>query len=362
MSLKVESLALANWRSIEGLSLALDPSLTMLVGPNATGKTNTVEALALLTRGTSFRRAKAAEQVREGAEAGSAKARLAGDGRVVDVGVSVSLGEGRRFTRNGKPVSPSSVAGTLLSVLFTPDDLTLVKGSGRERRGEMDAFGSQASRAYGKVARTYQRSVEQRNRLLKEPVVDESLLAAWDESVALGGATLLSHRLSLMARMGPLWEEAYRRIAGGEELRVSYASSLGELGGAETRAQLAERMARAFAERREEELSRGHTVVGPHRDDLLLEVAGRDARSFASQGQQRSIVLAWKLAQVRFAEDVLGERPILLLDDVMSELDDHRRAAIASLVDAGIQTVITTTHTGYFDAPTLERAKVVPYG
>lgn len=370
MALKVTHLALHDWRNLEDLAIELDPSLTLLVGPNASGKTNTIEALTLLTRGSSPRRGKARELVREGAEAGFARARLEGDGRVVDLALSSDT---RRvgFSRNGKATTPSAIAGTLLSVLFTPDDLLLVKGPAANRRDELDGFGAQASSGYDKVVRTYRRSVTQRNTLLKADEVDLSTLEAWDQSLALGGATLTRHRLSLFRSMRPFWEEAYGAIALGEELRVFYESTIapgaegakrGELSADLSREDLISLMAAALARSREEDLRRRITCVGPHRDDLRLEVGGRDARTYASQGQQRSIVLAWKLAQVRFAEEVLGERPILLLDDVMSELDETRRRSLSALTDEGIQTVITTTHLGYFDEEILARGRVVGYG
>ncbi len=372
MALKVASLAARDWRNLERLDLALDPSLTLLVGPNASGKTNTIEALTLLTRASSPRHAKAADLVREGARSAWAKARLEGDGRVIDLAISVNDGRSA-FSRNGKPTTPGAIQGTLLSVLFTPDDLLLVKGPAANRRSELDDFGAQASGGFSKVARTYQRSITQRNRLLKEDDVNPSILDAWDESLALGGATLTRHRLSLFCAMKPFWEEAYRTIASGEELEVSYESTIapgaretaerrGELAAEVTREELVELMAAALAASREEDLRRRLTTVGPHRDDVKIEVGGRDARTFASQGQQRSIVLAWKIAQVRFAEAALDERPILLLDDVMSELDETRRKSLSELADEGIQTVITTTHLGYFDDAILSRGRVVRYG
>lgn len=361
MGLALSRAHLVDWRSAADLEVAFSPAMTVLVGPNASGKTNTVEALQLLTAGTSFRRPAPADLVREGAVSGRAELRLEGDGRVVDMACTVGEGR-RRFTRNGKQVRPHDVPGTLLSVLFNPDDLDLVKGGARSRRAEVDAFGSQANASYAKICRAYGRSVEQRNRLLKEPDVPVDLLDAWDASVAVGAATVLFHRLALLKRLSSLVGEVYGEVAVGERLEVGYESSVGPVGEGATRDDLVEVMTRALAQSRDDDLRRGVTTVGPHRDDVVFTLDGRPARTFASQGQQRTAVLAWKLAQVRFAEERLGERPVLLLDDVMSELDGARRAAVASYVDNGIQTVVTTTHLGYFDDDVLSRAEVVPYG
>ena len=229
------------------------------------------------------------------------------------------------------------------------------------RRGELDSFGAQANVGYRKVLSAYTRSVEQRNRLLKDGC-DPVLLDAWDESVALGGATLLHHRLNLFTRLSSLVGEVYADVASGEALACRYVPSVAGAEAGMGRDQLRDLMLRRMEESRDDDLRRGQTLVGPHRDDISFEIEGRDARAFGSQGQQRTVALAWKMAEVRLCEDLLGERPLLLLDDVMSELDENRRACVTKFVEGGIQTVITTTNLGYFDDSLLEGMKVVRYG
>ena len=361
MGLSVSRVALHDWRSFTDLALDLSSGLTVLCGPNAAGKTNTVEALQLLTAGASFRRPRTQDFVREGATCGRAALRLEGDGRVVDVSCVVEDGK-RRFERNDKPCRPQDLSATLMSVLFCPDDLSLVKASARYRRDELDAFGAQASPGYRKVVRTYARAIEQRNRLLKEPQPDLGLLDAWDASVALGGATLLHARVAMFMRLRRHIQTIYAQVGGGEDLECAYKSSLG--GGVEelSRNELRDLFLDRLEQVRADELRRGVTLVGPQRDDVVFAIAGRDARSFGSQGQQRSVVLAWKMAEVAVAREVLGEQPLLLLDDVMSELDEKRRAAMTRFVQDGIQTVITTTNLAYFPDDLLGRAEVIAYG
>lgn len=361
MGLVVSRIELRDWRSFSHRAMDLAPGLTVLCGPNATGKTNTVEALQLLTAGSSFRHPHTADLVREGAVAGCARARLEGDGRVVDVSCTVE-GTRRRFERNGKPARPADLSSTLMSVLFCPDDLQLVKQGARLRREELDGFGAQANAGYRKVARAYARAVEQRNRLLKDPAPDLSMLEAWDAQVALGGATLLRARMSLFARLRRHVISIYGQVGGGEPLECSYESSLGPGVDALGRDELRELFLSRLGELRGEELRRGMTLVGPQRDDVVFCIAGRDARTFGSQGQQRSVVLAWKMAEVAIAREVLGEQPLLLLDDVMSELDSTRRAAMTRFVQGGIQTVVTTTNLAYFPPELLGQAEVIPYG
>ena len=361
MGLLVTELALADFRSFERLSVRLSPGVSVFCGPNAAGKTNTVEALQLLTSGQSFRRPTPAQLVRDGAESARIDARLEGDGRVLDARLDVVAGR-RQFSRNGKRCVAADMPGELLSVLFTPDDLALVKRGASVRRDELDDFGCQANRGYANVLTAYLRSVEQRNRLLKDEFPDEALIEAWDASVSLGGATLLHARLRLFARLAARVSEVYGRVSGGERLTCDYVCTLGE--GVEnlTRDELRDLFYDRLRAGRAEDLRRRQTCVGPHRDDVAFSIEGRDARSFGSQGQQRTVALAVKMAEVALAEELLGSRPLLLLDDVMSELDEARRDAVMSYVRAGIQTVVTTTNLGYFSSELLDAAEVIRFG
>ena len=361
MGLLVTELALADFRSFERLGVALSPGVTVFVGPNAAGKTNTVEALQLLTSGQSFRRPTPSQLVRDGAESARIDARLEGDGRVLDARLDVVAGR-RQFSRNGKRCQAADMPGELMSVLFSPDDLALVKRGASVRRDEIDDFGRQANRGYANVLAAYLRSVEQRNRLLKDEFPDEGLIEAWDSSVSLGGATLLHARLRLFSRLAARVSEVYGRVSGGEELVCSYSCTLGEGVEGLTRDELRDLFYERLRSGRPDDLRRRQTCVGPHRDDVSFSIGGRDARSFGSQGQQRTVALAVKMAEVGLAEELLGSRPLLLLDDVMSELDEARREAVMSYVREGIQTVVTTTNLGYFSTELLDAAEVIRFG
>lgn len=358
MGLSVERLGMRNWRNFGERSIDLSPGMTVLCGHNAVGKTNTVEALQMLTAGLSFRKPKPAQLIREDCDRAKISCRLTGDRRVVDVSCEIEPTR-KRFTRNGKKCTAQDLPETLMSVLFNPDDLSFVKRGASYRRDELDGFGRQANRGYGKVLAAYTRAVEQRNRLLKEDYPDLALLDAWDASVALGGATLLVARLHLLERLRAHISTVYEEISEGEKLGCTYESSLGEDLAGLSRDEVCDRFAARLAAGRAADLRRQQTLVGPQRDDLTFTIDGRDARAFGSQGQQRSIVLAWKMAEVRLAREVVGEQPLLLLDDVMSELDERRRAATVRFVQSGIQTVVTTTNLGYFPEELLSAAKVV---
>ena len=244
--------------------------------------------------------------------------------------------------------------------------------------------------------------MEQRNALLKERWCTREMLAAWNDSLAQAGASLLTHRLALLDRIRVRFVEAYAQIAPGERADIAYEASVDAVLGAtagdavaadaggpvaagedvaaddrsadgtaanragvDRTTQVAwwrERMLAAFDAVFNDELRRGITLVGPHRDEIRFSIDGRDARAFASQGQQRSLVLAWKVAEVAVTRDILGRPPLLLLDDVMSELDAERREAFVRGIEDEVQTVITTTNLGYFSDAILDRAKVVTIG
>ncbi len=365
MSIRVSNLSVYNFRSFAEHELALGEAVNVLVGRNAAGKTNLVECLQLLTSGQSFRKPSPRDLVRQGADSCRASCTLEGEGRLLEMGLTVSAGR-RSFTRNGKKVTAAGVRGVLPSVLFCPDHLDMVKRSASVRRAALDDFGVQLNEQYARLVSTYERTVEQRNNLLKEPYVDRGLLAAWDESIAATGSALTVHRISLLARIRDHAALVYAAIAPGERLGIAYSSSVygGEPmdGEPPSRDEVQERFLRSLEERRDEEIRRGITLSGPHRDEILFTIDGRDARAFASQGQQRSVVLAWKIAEVAVTRDILGRPPLLLLDDVMSELDASRRESIVRFIEDGMQTVITTTNLGYFSDSVLSGARVVEIG
>lgn len=358
MSIAATELSVLHYRSFDDRKIELDPGITVLVGRNAVGKTNLVEALQLLTAGASFRKPATSELLREGEGSGRIRLMLEGEGRLIEMGLDFSEGK-RSFTRNGKKTRAAGIRGVLPSVLFCPDHLDMVKRSASRRREALDSFGVQLNENYAKLLAAYERTVEQRNNLLRDGYAP-GLLEVWDESLATTGAQLLLHRTALLERIREHFIEVYRAIAPHEEPDVRYVSSFGELAGG--REAIAAQFLDALAERREDELRRGCTLVGPHRDEVLFTIDGRSARDFGSQGQQRSIVLAWKIAEVQVTRDILGRYPLLLLDDVMSELDAARRDAIVGFIADEIQTVITTTNLGYFADDMLQRARVIRIG
>ena len=357
----IDRLILADFRNYEALDLELSRNLTVLVGPNASGKTNVIEAIQLVTAARSFRRPAPGDVVRWGAEAARVRVQVAEHERSVEIQLDVQREGSRTYRVNGQTRRRlSEVTSVMPSVVFTPDDLGMVKGSGERRRSAADDLGETLSATYGSLRRDYGRVVRQRNILLRDGAPAASM-EPWDAQLCSLGAKLVTHRLRLLERVMARASKHYASMADGEELAYRYADrcALGSCASLEED-EIAAAMRDELARRAEEERRRSLTLVGPHRDDVVFLVGGHDARSFASQGQQRTIALAWKLAEVQVVREVLRTDPVLLLDDVMSELDQERRRALSELVLEDIQTVVTTTNTSYFTPEMLAAAKVVP--
>ncbi|MDZ4180384.1 MAG: DNA replication/repair protein RecF [Coriobacteriia bacterium] len=361
--MRISRLELRDFRSYPLWEIEPDSALTVLVGPNAVGKTNVIEAIQLVATGSSFRNPRWEEVVAWGSKGAVVSLVAEGEGLHADVELKVD-DTGRRAWRVGGVTKRRAADATRFVpvVAFTPDDLALVKGPPDQRRSTLDTLGEQLSATYGALKRDYARVIRQRNAVLKDesPV---SSLEPWDEQLIGLGARLHVHRRRLARRVVEAAAPIYGQLANNETLDMRMCDRCGvgsndlshEVEVARVESGLREELAR----RRSDERTRRVSLVGPHRDDLTFLLGGRDARAYASQGQQRTIALAWKWAEVAIVTEMLKRRPVLLLDDVMSELDEVRRAALTDLVQRDIQTFITTTTTGYFDPALLREARVV---
>jgi DNA replication and repair protein RecF len=360
LSFLLESLQLKNFRNYRQLSLEFDPSLTILIGRNGIGKTNIIEALQLLTEGKSFRTTATKECIYHGEVRAQAELRAVEHARIREVILCLENNK-RLYSVNEKKLqSVRNLYGVIPCVIFTPDDLCLVKNPAQRRREEIDSLGIQLSATYARLRSEYTKIITQRNRLLKSDIFHGDVFEAWTERLVEIGVALYEKRRALFERLRPFFLSAYQNIDAKNELRMHYSSSWlpGYLKEAPTDS-LRESFLSALEQNREEEVSRRLSVTGPHRDDLVFDLNNTPARNYASQGQQRSIALAWKLAEIQVIEEITGLCPLLLLDDVMSELDKERRRQLTALVGMVAQTVITTTHSDYFEKTLQKRASII---
>jgi DNA replication and repair protein RecF len=354
---------LADFRNYASWEITPDSALTILVGPNAIGKTNVIEAIELVATGASFRNPQWQDVVRWGRPQATIRMSTEGDGSRADVELLVTS-EGRRTWRVGGVTKRRTVDATRFVpvVVFTPDDLLMVKGPAEQRRIAIDRLGEQLSATYGSLRRDYARVIRQRNALLRDegpPVV----LEPWDQQLVTLGAKLYVHRRRLLERVAEAARPVYERLSGGERLELTLVEKCGMAGDSGvTQSSVEDALAAELHRRRDDERARKVSLVGPHRDDIAFTIDGHDARAFASQGQQRTIALAWKWAEVAVITEVSRRSPVLLLDDVMSELDATRRRALTDLVQRDVQTFVTTTTTSYFEDDLLHAASVTTLG
>lgn len=354
----LQRLELTDVRSYRQAALDLDPGVTLLLGPNAQGKTNLLEAVHRAATGGSHRVAADGPLVRAGAELGVIRCRLqtdAGRSRRLELELAAPGRRGRTRTRvDGQDVRRAADAlGVLRVVLFAPEDVAIVRGDPAERRRFLDDLLAQRRPAYAAARADYERALRQRNQLLKQGRggrIDPAFAATlevWTEQLVALGAQLVAARIAAVRTLAAPTDRFYRRLADRPEpITLRYRSSAlastdpddGEL--IPELAPIATALRAHLADRADEERQRGLTLVGPHRDDLELTIGALPARGYASHGEVWSLALALKLAtEVLLAE--VGDRPVVLLDDVFAELDETRRARLAEAC-AGFEQVLVT--------------------
>ncbi len=373
-------LSLANFRNYVRLDLDLAPEAVVVVGENAQGKSNLLEAIYCLATTKSFRAGSDRELINWEAAGELAYARLSA--RVIrqsgPLRLDVSIAEGarreggavttgKRFKVNGLPKRAFDVIGLVNVVHFAPQDVDLVVGAPAARRRYLDITIAQVDQRYVRTLAYYGKVLLQRNHLLRR-IRDHGAradqLAFWDDELVSSGAYLVLRRMDTVARLAALAHDAHRDLAARRELlNIGYRStccpSTEAADAAERLREIVGAFRQALAGLADREVQAGASLVGPHRDDLTFEVDERDVAVYGSRGQQRTVALALKIAEGAFIRESTGEWPILLLDDVMSELDESRRAQVFSIVAPGQQVIVTTTDLATIEPEFLRRAQVL---
>jgi DNA replication and repair protein RecF len=344
----LDSITLQDLRGYSSAELEFAAGPHLVVGPNAAGKTSLLEAIVLLSWGRSHRTSTDAELIRWGADVARVEGRAGPE--TIEVALSRSgiggSGARKRIRVNGVARRAPALVGLLRTVLFAPEEMLLVVGSPGLRRAAIDQLAAQRGPAYLRDLATYSRTLQQRNSLLRairEEQADRSELRFWDGTFLDAGSAIVEARLRLLDDVALPLARAHAEIAPDEaatsRLAIRYATNAPALPGESPR----DALARRLQETAEKEVWNGSTLIGPHRDDLVFELNGRDLSGFASRGQQRTAILAFKLAELDLLTEQDGRPPLLLLDDVFSELDPDRRAHLVRRIAELPQAFVTTT-------------------
>jgi DNA replication and repair protein RecF len=340
--MQIKKLFLQNFRNYESENFTFSQGLNVLFGKNAQGKTNCAEAVFYLCTGASLRIRHDKQLIKIGAD--HAKITAEAENRYGKVTIEALIFENKREIRvNGSKITKNAdLMGHINSVFFSPGELRLIQDGPDERRRFMNISISQTSPAYYTALLRYNKILDQRNALLKNHDVSLVLdtLPVWDEQLCKYAATIINKRMEFLSKLAPYAKDMHAYLTdNAEELVVAPDK---KYDGDET--EIAKTLSRRLQNNYEKDLRLGFTTVGPHRDDLNVTISGVDAKSYASQGQTRTAALSLKLSEVQIFKDLSGEYPLLVLDDVMSELDLPRRKKLLQRIQ-GVQTILTCTHT-----------------
>lgn len=363
--MKIKSMRLVNYRNYGELRLDFKSGINILLGENAQGKTNALEAVYYAAISHSHRTNKDDELIKKDEDESSLRILYERLGIDSEIDIRFFRNGPRQIFLSGEKAKVRELIGKINVVLFSPEDLFLIKGAPQGRRRFLDAEISQASGVYFRDLTNYIRILNQRNALLKrirERKADKSMLEMWDEQFCTAAARVTKKRREAVEKLSLIAGKMQRLISGDKET-LSIKMQIHDAPEDLLSDELILWYNKRLKERYELDMIKGATGIGPQRDDLLFFINGENLRSFGSQGQQRTGILALKLAEIEFLYSETGEYPVLLLDDVMSELDEGRRGELLSFVgQKNIQTIVTATEKAYFPSEFVRDAFKVENG
>lgn len=341
--MRAKHLALNNYRNCKNIELDFNNNKTLIIGKNAQGKTNILESIYFLSTLKSPRTSNIKEFVNFDKNNFSAEITIEKSNTEIELGIEYNLEKPKVLKVNGLKTTSKNYKGVLTTVLFSTQDLMLLRGSPQDRRSWLDSAISQIYPAHDERISKYNKIRIQKNNLLKEPDVNLALLDVFNEQLTTVGANIIYVRQKFLSELKKYAKTGYLDISKNEEFDLKYSFEEKDLN------EIAKALKEELEERKFEEIARHQSCVGPHRDDIYFYLDNKDATKFASQGQQRTIVLAIKLAEIELIKNKNGESPILLLDDVLAELDDLRQNYLLSSISDDTQTIITSVDTLLFD-------------
>lgn len=356
----IERLALTNYRNYASLDLEFSPAMNVFIGENAQGKTNVMEAIYVLAMAKSHRTSNDRELIRWEQDCGKIEGDIERKFGHLPLELTISKKGKKAKVNHLEQNRLSAYVGEMNVVMFAPEDLNIVKGSPQLRRRFLDMEIGQISRVYLHDLVAFQKVLKQRNALLKahrgKMDLNDVMFDIYTEQYIQVAVQIIRKRFYFMELLQKWANPIHQGISRGlETLEVRY-DTLKELHSGQTAEEMEAVLAEQLKYVHKRELERGLTLVGPHRDDLQFFVNGYDIQTFGSQGQQRTTALSLKLAEIELVKQEVGETPILLLDDVLSELDDYRQSHLLSTMQGQVQTFVTTTNIAGIDHETIQKA------
>lgn len=358
--MRLRDLRLTDYRNCRDIELNLTSSKVLIIGKNAQGKTNILESIYFLSALKSPRTSNNIELINFGAQKAEINCNLIKNDTDVELDFSYSAEKKRELAVNKVKTTPKNFKSVLKTVLFSTADLLLLRGNPSDRRDWLDRAISQIYPAYDERLSKYDKIRIQKNNLLKEYLktgnLNNTLLDVYNEQLVITGSNIIYLRKKFLKEIERTACQKHRIISETEELSIEYDCSF--LNGQNELEEIASAFHLALLERRLEELRRGQSCVGPHRDDIIFYINNNEAVKFASQGQQRTVVLSLKLSELDMITAKTGDEPILLLDDVLAELDDLRQNYLLKSINSNTQTIITSVDTILFEDEFLKDVKI----
>lgn len=358
--MRLRDLSLTNYRNCKDLSLDLASAKVLIIGKNAQGKTNILESIYFLSALKSPRTSNNIELINFSAEKAEINCNLIKNDTCVELDYSYSNEKKRELAVNKVKTTPKNFKSVLKTVLFSTADLLLLRGNPSDRRDWLDRAISQIYPAYDERLSKYDKIRIQKNNLLKEYLktgnLNNTLLDVYNEQLVITGSNIIFLRKKFLKEIERTAREKHRIISETEELKIDYNCSF--LNGQSELEEIASAFHLSLDERKGEELRRGQACVGPHRDDIIFYINNNEAVKYASQGQQRTVVLSLKLSELDMITSKTGDEPILLLDDVLAELDDLRQNYLLKSINPNTQTIITSVDTILFEDEFLKDVKI----
>ena len=358
----IQNLTLSSYRNYERLDLQFENKVNVIIGENAQGKTNLMEAIYVLAMAKSHRTSNDKELIRWDEDYAKIEGRVIKKNGPVPIQLVISKKGKKGKVNHIEQQKLSQYVGAVNTIMFAPEDLNLVKGSPQVRRRFLDMEIGQVSPVYLHDLSLYQKILSQRNHFLKQlqtrKQTDQTMLDVLTEQLTEFAAKVVMKRLQFVDQLEKWAQPIHSGISRGlEELTLKYHTSL-HVSDSPDLSKMINSYQETFSKLRDKEIERGVSLSGPHRDDVLFYVNGRDVQTYGSQGQQRTTALSLKLAEIDLIQEEIGEYPILLLDDVLSELDDYRQSHLLHTIQGRVQTFVTTTSVDGIDHKTLNEAEI----